>query len=166
MATERELTLTPIGYVATGRPPADNSNAWEKAAAEIEIDGAYAGALDGIEGFSHIWVIWWLDRSPAEEPPETLRVHPEGRPEMPLVGIFATRSPRRPNPIAMTLVRLLKRQGGRLHVQGLDAYEGTPILDLKPYLQRGDRIPEATMPHWLERLWRIHDEEREAHDGG
>jgi tRNA-Thr(GGU) m(6)t(6)A37 methyltransferase TsaA len=166
MATERELTLTPIGYVTEGRLPSDNSDAWEEAEAEIEIDEAYAGALDGIEGFSHIWVIWWLDRSPADARLETLRVHPEGRSEMPLVGIFATRSPRRPNPIAMTLVQLLKRQGARLYVQGLDAFEGTPLLDLKPYLQRGDRIPEATMPNWLGRLWRIHDEEREAHDAG
>jgi tRNA (Thr-GGU) A37 N-methylase len=80
---------------------------------------------------------------------------------MPLRGIFATRSPRRPNPIAITAVRLLERQGARLRVQGLDAYQGTPILDLKPYLRRGDLIPEAAMPAWLEQLWRIHDEERE-----
>jgi tRNA-Thr(GGU) m(6)t(6)A37 methyltransferase TsaA len=166
MEPDRELTLNPIGYVTNGRSPSDRSSAWEEAEAEIEIDGAWAVALDGIEGFSHIWVIWWLDRSPADKPLETLRVHPEGRLEMPLVGIFATRSPRRPNPIAMTLVQLVKRQGTRLYVQGLDAYEGTPVLDLKPHLQRGDRIPEATMPDWLERLWRIHDEEREAKDAG
>ncbi len=79
---------------------------------------------------------------------------------MPLRGIFATRSPHRPNPIAITPVRLLERQGVRLYVQGLDAFEGTPILDLKPYLRRGDLIPEATTPAWLEKLWRIHDEEK------
>ena len=60
----------------------------------------------------------------------------------------------------MTPVQLVKRQGSRLTVLGLDAFEGTPILDLKPYIRRGDLIPEATMPDWLEQLWRIHDEER------
>jgi tRNA (Thr-GGU) A37 N-methylase len=81
---------------------------------------------------------------------------------MPLVGLFATRSPHRPCPIGITAVRLLARQGARLRVEGLDANEGTPVLDIKPYLRRGDLIPEATAPDWLERLWRMHDEERET----
>jgi tRNA (Thr-GGU) A37 N-methylase len=61
----------------------------------------------------------------------------------------------------MTVVRLADRQGQRLYVEGLDAYAGTPVLDVKPYLRRGDLIPEATMPAWLERLWESHDRERE-----
>jgi tRNA-Thr(GGU) m(6)t(6)A37 methyltransferase TsaA len=116
--------------------------------------------LDGIEGFSHIWIVWWLDRF--ESPPESPCVHPERREELPLVGFFATRSPHRPCPLAMTSVRLLGRQGRRLYVEGLDAYEGTPVLDIKPYLRRGDLIPEATVPEWLEQLWGIHDRERES----
>jgi tRNA-Thr(GGU) m(6)t(6)A37 methyltransferase TsaA len=158
MGGERELTLRPIGLVVEGRPGPDQGDRWEEGVAEIEIDAAWVGALDGIEGFSHIWVVWWLDRF--EDPPIALRVHPEGRAEMPLVGLFATRSPHRPCPIAMTVVRLLEHEGPRLHVRGLDAYEGTPVLDIKPYLGRGDLIPEATMPDWLEQLWRIHDAER------
>jgi tRNA-Thr(GGU) m(6)t(6)A37 methyltransferase TsaA len=126
----------------------------------IELDAAWAEALDGIEEFSHIWVLWWLDRSLFDPDLASLRVRPQGRAEMPLRGIFATRSPRRPNPIAMTLVRLLEREGSKLTVQGLDAFVGTPILDLKPYLLRGDLIPEATVPAWLEQLWRINDQER------
>jgi tRNA (Thr-GGU) A37 N-methylase len=62
----------------------------------------------------------------------------------------------------MTSVRLLGRQGRHLTVEGLDAYEGTPVLDIKPYLRRGDLISDATMPDWLERLWEIHDRERES----
>jgi tRNA-Thr(GGU) m(6)t(6)A37 methyltransferase TsaA len=124
----------------------------------IEVDEAWAEALDGIERFSHIWLLWWLDRSGG--PPEARKVHPEGRREIPLVGLFATRSPRRPNPVAMTAVRLLEREGTRVRVEGLDAFEGTPVLDIKPYLRRGDLIPDARMPGWLERLWRLHDEER------
>jgi tRNA (Thr-GGU) A37 N-methylase len=81
---------------------------------------------------------------------------------MPLVGLFATRSPHRPCPIAITAVRLLAHEGTVLRVEGLDACEGTPILDIKPYLRRGDLIPEAKAPDWLEELWRIHDEERAA----
>ncbi len=115
---------------------------------------------DGLEGFSHIWIVWWLDGF--DEPPTSQFVHPEGRTEIPQVGLFATRSPHRPNPIAMTAVRLLEHREDRLRVEGLDAYEGSPILDIKPYLRRGDQIPEAEMPDWLEHLWRIHDEERDV----
>jgi tRNA-Thr(GGU) m(6)t(6)A37 methyltransferase TsaA len=158
MDDRQVLALRPIGRVVRGRPRPDRGGAWEEGIAEIEIEPDWSGALDGIEGFSHIWVVWWLDRF--QEPPDTLRVHPERRQDLPLVGIFATRSPHRPNPIAMTAVRLLEHDGARLRVQGLDAYEGTCVIDIKPYLRRGDLIAEATMPHWLERLWRTHDQEK------
>jgi len=160
MAGERELTVRPIGRVIKGRPWPAHDDYREGQEAEIEIEAAWAEALEGIEGFSHVWLFWWLDRS--DGAPAVLQVHPEGRQDVPLVGVFATRSPRRPNPIALTAVRLLERRGMRLRVQGLDAYEGTPILDIKPYLRRGDLIPEATIPGWLERLWRIDDQERGA----
>jgi tRNA-Thr(GGU) m(6)t(6)A37 methyltransferase TsaA len=165
MGEGRKLILYPIGRVCNPHAAEDASSwdgnsGWEEGTAEIEIDAAWAEALDGIGEFSHIWVVWWLDRF--EEPPASPRVHPEGRQEMPEVGLFATRSPHRPCPIAITAVRLQEHDGTRLLVQGLDASPGTPVLDIKPYLRRGDLIPEATMPDWLERLWRIHDEEREA----
>jgi tRNA-Thr(GGU) m(6)t(6)A37 methyltransferase TsaA len=160
MSERQAVTLHPIGRVVRGRARGQQDDAWQEQAAEIEIDAAWAGALEDIEGFSHIWVVWWLDRY--RSPPASLRVRPEGRPEMPLVGIFATRSPHRPNPIALTAVRLLEHQGARLQVQGLDAYEGTPILDIKPYLCRGDQVPEATSPAWIEQLWSLHDSERET----
>lgn len=158
MGQAAELTLRPIGRVkAVEGGPGGKRQAKGEGEALIVIDEAWADALEGIEEFSHVWVLWWFDQS---TPPDSPRVHPEGRPEMPLVGLFATRSPRRPNPLALTAVGLEGRQGNRLRVQGLDARDGTPVLDIKPYLRRGDRIPEATMPAWLERLWRIHDEER------
>jgi tRNA-Thr(GGU) m(6)t(6)A37 methyltransferase TsaA len=157
MSQDRELRARPIGRVVRGRSPSGEDDDWQTRAAEIEIEAEWAEALDGIDGFSHIWLIWWLDRH--DEPPQQPRVHPEGRSEMPLVGLLATRSPRRPNPIAMTAVRLLAHDGTRLRVQGLDAFEGTPILDIKPYIRRGDDIPEAEMPAWLEELWQIHDHE-------
>ena len=158
MGSDKHLTLRPIGRVVRGRKRDARDDRWQEGVAEIEIDAQWAEALDGIEGFSHIWVLWWLDR--ADGPPASPWVRPEGKDEMPLVGFFATRSPRRPNPVAMTAVHLQIREGRRLRVIGLDAYEGTPVLDIKPYLRRGDLIPEAVSPGWLERLWRMHDEER------
>lgn len=159
MKPERELTLHPIGYVVTSQASPGEGAGWEDGEAELEIEPLWAEALDGIEEFSHIWILWWLDQSP-DQRPGALKVHPEGRQEIPLVGLFATRSPRRPNPVAMTPVRLLERQGNRLRVAGVDAYPGTPILDIKPYLRRGDQIPDAVMPDWLEKLWRLHDQEQ------
>ncbi len=165
MGEGRKLLLDPIGRVSNPHEAEEPSlrkgkGDREAGIAEIEIDAAWAEALDGIEEFSHIWVVWWPDRF--EELPTSPRVHPEGRQEMPEVGLFATRSPHRPCPVAITAVRLLEHHGARLLVQGLDASPDTPVLDIKPYLRRGDLIPEATMPRWLERLWRIHDEERSA----
>jgi tRNA-Thr(GGU) m(6)t(6)A37 methyltransferase TsaA len=157
MSDNRTLTLAAVGHVVAG-PGYPPEPGWQEREAEIEVDEAWAEALEGIEAFSHIWLLWWLDRRDA--PLESLRVHPEGRPEMPLVGIFATRSPHRPNPLAMTAVELLGWQGRRLRVRGLDACQGTPILDIKPYLRRGDLIAAATMPGWLEQLWALHDQER------
>lgn len=94
----------------------------------IEILPEFADGLADIEGFSHLFVIWAFDRSQgfelAGETPIDHKPH----------GVFATRSPRRPNPIALTVVELLSREEGTLHVRGVDMLDGTPILDIKPYL--------------------------------
>ncbi len=156
--TGSDLIVKPIGRVLRGRSEATPDDGWESREAEIEILPAWEPALDGIEGFSHIWVVWWLDRS--TQAALSLHVHPQRRRELPLVGLLATRSPHRPNPVAITAVRLLERRGTHLRVQGLDAFEGTPVLDIKPYLRKGDAIPEASAPDWLEQLWRTGDEER------
>ena len=160
MTEDRDLVVRPIGRVIHGRPWPPGDERWEDLGAEIELEPAWADALDGLDGFSHIWVVWWPDRVSSGDTSGALHVRPEGREEMPEVGLFATRSPRRPNPIAITVVRLVERQGNRLTVVGLDACIGSPILDLKPYLQRGDLIPDAISPAWLEQLWQLHDQER------
>jgi tRNA (Thr-GGU) A37 N-methylase len=80
-----------------------------------------------------------------------------------MVGLFATRTPLRPNPISLTIVRLIERQDNVLQVQNLDMYDGTPVLDIKPYMTRGDCQTEATCPEWIHRLWAIHDKERAKH---
>lgn len=157
MSDSRELRLVPVGRVVRGRPWPPGDEPWEDREAEIEIDAEWAEALDGLEAFSHVWIVWWLDRAGPAGAPLPRRVHPENRPELPEVGLFATRTPNRPNPLAMTAVRLLERDGTRLRVLGLDACQDTPVLDVKPYLVRGDAIAEAAVPPWLQELWTRHD---------
>lgn len=144
-----ELTLRPIGVVHNAVLSGQREIEWETIESEIVINPEWADALDGIEGFSHVWVLFHLSGSPS---PESLRTHPQGQDDAPLVGRFATRSPVRPNPIGLTPVELLAIEGNCLQVVGLDAFDGTPVLDLKPYLPRGDSIPHARVPGWLARL--------------
>lgn len=143
------LTLNPIGVVNNKVASGGRKVEWEAIESEIVIYPEWADALHGIEGFSHVWVLFHLSGSPLSEAPRT---HPQGRDDAPLVGRFATRSPVRPNPIGMTPVELLAIEGNHLRVVGLDAFDGTPVLDLKPYLPRGDCIPHARVPDWLTRL--------------
>jgi tRNA (adenine37-N6)-methyltransferase len=107
----------------------------------LDILPEFEAGLTDIEGFSHLFVLWIFDRSEGFEllgtPPSDNRPH----------GVFATRSPRRPNPIGLTVVELLRREESRLHVRGIDMLEGTPILDIKPYLS--SVAPEALRRGWL-----------------
>jgi tRNA-Thr(GGU) m(6)t(6)A37 methyltransferase TsaA len=122
----------PIGYATT---PYEQSSQIPKgfgakhdAEGVLEILPEFELGLTDIEGFSHLFVVWTFDRSEGFDllgtPPIDDRPH----------GVFATRSPRRPNPIALTVVELLRREGANLHVRGVDMLSGTPILDIKPYL--------------------------------
>lgn len=153
-----EVCFRPIGVVRNG-VEGPESPRWEEIVSQIEVQEALLPALEGLEEFSHVLVIFYFHRRPAEE--ETaLRVHPERRRDLPLVGVLATRSPHRPNPIGVTAVELLGRSGAVLTVRGLDAYDGTPVLDIKPYLPRGDDLDSVRVPAWLQRLWAMHDQER------
>ncbi len=116
----------------------------------VEVEPAYAEALDGIEGFSHIWVIYWFHGNDTPEKRRTLKVHPRRNPANPLTGVLATRSPARPNLVGLDACRLVKREGKRLEVEGLDAWDGTPVLDIKPYLPQLDAVPQTTIPKWAE----------------
>ncbi len=152
---QSSINLAPIGQVINGvEYPSDIK--WESVTSEVVIAPQLLEALDGIDGFSHVVIIFYLDKVD-EDRRSLLKVHPENKEELPLVGVFATRSPVRPNPIGITVVKLLERQENVLKVLGLDAYDGTPVLDVKPYLRRGDRIEEAAMPDWLLRLWELQD---------
>lgn len=129
-----------------------------QAVAELVIDPALEGVLDGVEGFSHLLVLYW----PHLVPPERRglrRVHPMGRRDLPEQGIFATCSPARPNPVLVTAVRLLEREGNVLRVRGLDAVDGSPIVDIKPYVHYALKIEETKVPDWMERIHRDMAEE-------
>lgn len=155
---KESVNLVPIGRVVNDvEYPGDVR--WESIVSDVIISPHLVEALDGIEGFSHIVIIFYLHKVSGESR-SRLKVHPQGRKELPLTGVFATRSPVRPNPIGVTVVKLLERQGNVLKVLGLDAYHGTPVLDIKPYLRRGDLIEEATTPDWLLRLWEMQDSGR------
>jgi tRNA-Thr(GGU) m(6)t(6)A37 methyltransferase TsaA len=158
-STRQEIiNLVPIGRVINGiEYPSDVK--WENIISKIVIVPQLLEALDGIDGFSHILVIFYLHKAD-EDRRSLLKVHPENKEELPLVGVLATRSPVRPNPIGVTVVKLLERRENVLKVLGLDAYDGTPVLDVKPYLRRGDLIEEATTPDWLLRLWELQDSGR------
>ena len=125
----------------------------------IRIDPRWEAGLAGIEEFSHLVVLFYADRADrrrvAGEP-----MRPEGRADAPEVGFFATRTPKRPNPIGIACPRLIGREGSELHVTGLDAWDGTPVLDIKGYYPRDEQRPDATVPEWLTTLWRQHDAER------
>lgn len=100
---------------------------------DIIFDPGFEEALDRLDEFSHIVVIYWMHRSPAWDH-SLSKVHPRKRVDLPLVGVLATRSPVRPNSLGITVVRLLERQGNVLKTRGLDAIDGTPVIDVKPYL--------------------------------
>ncbi len=110
----------------------------------IEINKRWRKALQGIEGFSHIIVLFWLNKARKPE----MMIHPKGIQKIPKIGLFATRTPHRPNPIGATVVKLVRRYNNLLYVQGLDAWDGTPILDIKPYTKR-EAIKSYRIPRWV-----------------
>lgn len=140
------IALKAIGIVRSEVKQAlpDRRDWWEETVSEIVIAPSLTEALDGLEGFSHIIVLYWMHLIPSGEVP--LKVHPMGSKELPLVGLFASRAPNRPNPIGKATVRLLQCQGNILMVKGLDALDGTPVLDIKPYIPGYDSVADAGVP--------------------
>ncbi len=143
-----EMTLKAIGVVRNGfhEPPTPRSD-WAKVTSEIVIDSGLTEALDGIEEFSHVIVLFWLHRLSEKEP--SLKQRPMGQKGRPLKGLFALRTPNRPNPIGKTTARLLESRGNILKVEGLDALDGSPVIDIKPYMPGYDAAADATVPAWI-----------------
>jgi tRNA (adenine37-N6)-methyltransferase len=124
---------------------------WGKVISEIHLAPLVAQGLQGLEHFSHILVVFYMHQA-THDPKTDLVRRPRGRADMPEVGIFAQRARHRPNPIGITAVKLLRIQGNTLTVQGLDAMDGSPVLDIKPYVPEFDRINEPRVPEWMKRL--------------
>ncbi len=124
---------------------------WGKVVSEIQLDDRYAPGLAGLNEFSHILVVFYMHKSTFDEGAHLQR-RPQGRQDMPLIGIFAQRAKHRPNPIGVTAVELLKVEGSTVSVRGLDAIDGTLVLDVKPYFPSYDCREDAGTPSWVGEL--------------
>jgi len=137
--TEQQLILRPIGSVHK-----------EKGRTTLVLNKEVEPALRGLDGWSHVWVFWWFDRNDTPKKRSVLQVHPHpmGNKKNPLTGVFACRAPVRPNPIALTLCRVLSVKHNVVEIDKIDAFADTPILDLKPYIPGYDSA-KASVPDWL-----------------
>jgi len=138
MGTQKEAALRFVGFAAEG----------DEEKLKLVTYPDYCDALQGLETFSHVVVLYWLHESDTEEKRRILRVTPKRHPGAPELGVFACRSPVRPNPIAYEVCRLLKVERCALWVEGSDVYEGTPVIDIKPYMPQADAVPYALVPSW------------------
>jgi tRNA-Thr(GGU) m(6)t(6)A37 methyltransferase TsaA len=144
----KEIRLKPIGYVRRASKREDVKD--RSLVSKIVVQKGLTKALDGLEDFSHVFVVFYMHEIPKKET-KILKAHPRGRTDLPFVGVFATRTAFRPNPIGLTLVELLERKENVLVVKGLDALDGTPILDVKPFNSR-DMVLDARVPEWHKKL--------------
>jgi len=144
----KEIRMKPIGLVKTEATEEELKDG--RSVSEIILSKDLEQGLEGVEEFSHLFILFWMHRIPRSKK-MVLRVHPRGCRDLPLVGVFATRTPYRLNPIGLTVVELIERKGSTLKVKGLDAADGTPVLDIKPCdpwgLDKKIRVPE-----WWNRL--------------
>jgi tRNA-Thr(GGU) m(6)t(6)A37 methyltransferase TsaA len=146
------ITITPIGYVRTTRAdPTDNN--WDAETTRIELDATCfsADALLGLDSLSHVEVLYWFHHAEAATPTLGTR-HPRGNKDWPLAGIFAQRGKNRPNRIGLTICEVLRVDSTTLHLKGLDAIDGTPVLDLKPWMSGFAPRGEIREPRWAHEL--------------
>ena len=144
------LKVVPIGHVVC--PVAEPTDeGWGSITSRVRLLPEYRDGLIGIDAFSHALVVTWLHRSKYEAA-RHLQRRPRGLESMPLVGIFAQRAKDRPNPIGITAVSIVGLEEDALVVRGLDAIDGTPVVDLKPYYPAYDEVKGARVPEWVDRL--------------
>jgi len=141
------INLKAIGTVRSEIKERGRDDARE-VVAEIILDPALTEGLDNLDEFSHIVIIYYIHKS---RKPVPMKVHPRFRVDNTPVGVFASRSPDRPNAIGATTVKLLELHGNKLKVRGLDAIDGTPVLDIKPYIPVIDAAEDARVPPWMKK---------------
>jgi len=144
------LTLEPIGIVRNGVMDA-RDHEWGRVVSEIQLRPELADGLLGLEQFSHVVVVSYMHEA-RFDPVTHLHRRPRDRADMPVMGIFAQRARHRPNPIAITTVELKRVDGASVFVRGLDAIEGTPVLDVKPHVPEFDSPSHPRVPEWVSRL--------------
>jgi tRNA (adenine37-N6)-methyltransferase len=146
------VTLTPIGLVRNSVSlPVDSG--WGAVESRIELDARWAGALQGLKDFSHAQILTFLHLIAAEDREVPTQRRPRGRADMPLLGVFAQRARVRPNPVGVTACAIVRVGRTELVVRGLDAIDGTPVLDIKPYVPFFDRVESPRVPGWVEQLF-------------
>lgn len=133
-----DLKVNPIGTVEEAT---ENSS-------RLRILPQFLEGIQGLEQFSHAIVLYWFDKRDNKQNRLTLKVTPRRHPGAREMGVFATRSPSRPNPIGICVVEVLEIHETTLVVRGLDAFNGSPIVDVKPYIPRADSVAEARTPEW------------------
>lgn len=115
----------------------------------IEIDPEYKDAILGLNQWSHIHVFYWFDRNDTPQKRAILQVHPRGNAKIPLTGVFATRSPVRPNLIAMSTCKVLSIEDCAIRIASIDAFDNSPVIDIKPYIPASELIPDTQVPEWV-----------------
>ena len=145
----KEIMIKPIGYVRN-EVHEKKDISWGKDISFIELEEAYHTGLKGLEKFSHAIVLFYLDQAEYIRD-KHLQGHPQERSDMPLVGIFSQRGKDRPNRIGLTSVEIISVSNSTLAVKSLDAINGTPVLDIKPYFPVYDK-KDAKTPEWVDRL--------------
>jgi len=144
------ISMKPIGIIKNRLQPHENILNYREELSEIIIESSLEEALEGLEENSHILVIYWMNRVP-EEDRDLLKVRPLRRDDLPLVGILATKAPNRPNGIGVTTVELICRDRNVLKVKGLDAWNETPVLDVKPFTLTPETLPVIRGPRWAQK---------------
>ncbi|TAJ18748.1 MAG: S-adenosylmethionine-dependent methyltransferase [Dehalococcoidia bacterium] len=139
------ITLQPIGVVHNGEADASRVD-WSRVRSQIVLREGLADALLGLGDYSHVIIVGWLHELP-QAMRGRLHAYPSGDDRYPLQGALALRGAR-PNPITVTVCRLLKIEGATIEVEGLDLIDGTPVLDVKPYIAAYDALPKASIPKW------------------
>jgi tRNA-Thr(GGU) m(6)t(6)A37 methyltransferase TsaA len=145
IASMEEITIKPIGVVKNNIEES-KFGGWDEVISEIILNKEYKEALDGIDDYSHLTIIFWMDQV------KTCKIKHRPQGIGPLVGILACRCPARPNPIGITTVKLLAHQDNSLKVKGLDVINNTPIIDIKPYTPQYDEVKEVEIPDWVNKL--------------
>ncbi len=134
------FSLVPIGRVEV-----------KDGAAAVRLDDAFKDGLLGLDQWSHVQVVYWFDKNDTPQKRKVLRVHPRGDADNPLTGVFACRAPVRPNLIALSVCRIMGIEDGVVRLDAIDAFDGTPVLDLKPFTPADAPSQDVKVPDWARR---------------